>query len=548
MESIPIFHFYPGGRVLIMGTSGCNLNCKYCINSHLIKERPFCYDLSPEQIVEKAKSTDCIGITFSANEPAVSLTYFLETAEEAKKQGLKVGCSTNGNFSIKETELIASSIDFANISIKGSSEKFYRDICRGGSLKTVLRTIKILFERGVHIEVTTPFVPPLDDADMQSIAAFIAGVNPQIPWHIFRFLPEYELKNLEQPPVGNLVTIWEKTRKQLDYVYLENFAGSLWVNTLCPQCGTLLIERLSKGGCGGQLMNYHLSENNCCPKCSKKIPIRGSLVNYWPENTEQFLSKKEIIKTNGIIDVGGWRSGFNLKTGKKEKISYNKEIMEIIAKYPYPGDMKMDADVWVTDVALELVNQVNPDLVLLDYYQSAIVGAVKPDITEYEQYVKNVFSEVKRFIDKTDFEPVVIGLGDLIDIRGNINLEKNINGFATSDGHYAWLYNVREKEVEKISKLVGVNKILSKDQVIKQIGGSSIFQQHIGDYLVVSEEGYLFRTLDMRNRPLYRTKSLDSIIPVYSKIGCSEDISGFYQLIYNAAKNLLINLKQRKIV
>ena len=32
VETIPFYHAYPGSRCMVVGTAGCNLDCRYCAN------------------------------------------------------------------------------------------------------------------------------------------------------------------------------------------------------------------------------------------------------------------------------------------------------------------------------------------------------------------------------------------------------------------------------------------------------------------------------------------------------------------------------------
>nr|HOO45057.1 radical SAM protein [Deltaproteobacteria bacterium] len=96
IERIPFFHFHPGSRTMCIGTYGCNLDCIYCMNQHLLNEPAFFFDLSPAQVVQKAAASDAGAISFSANEPAVSFSYFMDIAGEARDKGIPMGCSSNG--------------------------------------------------------------------------------------------------------------------------------------------------------------------------------------------------------------------------------------------------------------------------------------------------------------------------------------------------------------------------------------------------------------------------------------------------------------------
>ena len=39
IEKKPLYHFYPGSRILSIGTKGCNMKCPYCQNWHISQDR-----------------------------------------------------------------------------------------------------------------------------------------------------------------------------------------------------------------------------------------------------------------------------------------------------------------------------------------------------------------------------------------------------------------------------------------------------------------------------------------------------------------------------
>ena len=66
-------------------------------------------------------------------------------------------------------------------------------------------------------------------------------------------------------------------RSRLDYVYFHNFVGSEWVNSACPACGRVVIERISLGCGGDKLDRFHCIDNRC-PGCGYAIRMHGTLV------------------------------------------------------------------------------------------------------------------------------------------------------------------------------------------------------------------------------------------------------------------------------
>jgi pyruvate-formate lyase-activating enzyme len=288
MESLPFYHAYPGNRTLTIGTKGCNFNCRYCSNAYIALEDPdtvteHIYTMTPEELVRMAQKLNCSNIVFNVNEPTVSIPALLKLKEAANSAGLPMGCLTNAFGTEKSTEMLASIFDFLNIGLKGFTSKFYRDYIGIKNIEPILRNIRKL--AGIrHIEVTTPVIQGVNDCELDDIANFLADIDPEIPWHIFRLLPEHAMKDTPYPNIEKIILMLESARKKLRYVYFHNFVGSDWVNTLCPQCGMEVIERLSLG-CGGDKLDWFRCNDNRCPRCGHAIKMHGRYIGPLQERT-----------------------------------------------------------------------------------------------------------------------------------------------------------------------------------------------------------------------------------------------------------------------
>jgi len=280
IESIPFYHVYPGSRSLATGTSGCNFNCKYCSNAYIAKQDPAdvqkkMYEFTARKLVQMAVKLGCKSIVFNVNEPTVSLPSLQELAREAAIAGIPMGCLTNGYSTPEATELLASVFSFFNISLKGLADEFNRSCIGIPSVAPILRTIRRL-ARTHHIEITTPVVQGDNDHELDEIARFVADVDPEIPWHVLRLLPEDEMKDAVYPNIERINETLHSARKHLPYVYFHNFVGSEWVDTLCPTCGAPVIERFSLG-CGGDRLQRFSCVGGKCPSCSHQIRIMGDV-------------------------------------------------------------------------------------------------------------------------------------------------------------------------------------------------------------------------------------------------------------------------------
>ncbi|MBN1289312.1 MAG: radical SAM protein [Actinobacteria bacterium] len=288
IEGLPVFHFYPGSRTLSFSTTGCNFDCRYCSTAFISRVDPaevVMHELSPDMLVNKALLAGCHSISFTTNEPTVSLSYLLKLADAAHQKGLHVGCLTNGYQTPAAAEALAGKMDFMNVSLKGSTDGFYRDYVGVDNISPVLRNLEY-YSSHVHLEITTPVITDINDDQIREIAFIINKINRQIPWHVFRLLPEYKMSDREYPDIRDLSEKLEEARAAVDYIYFGNFPGSEWVSTYCPTCRTRLIERVGLGGCGVKPVNF-ADKNGLCPGCDVNMPLTGNCVDYSSAEIEE---------------------------------------------------------------------------------------------------------------------------------------------------------------------------------------------------------------------------------------------------------------------
>jgi pyruvate-formate lyase-activating enzyme len=281
MESIPFYHAYPGGRCMVVGTAGCNLDCRYCSNSYAAKEDPaaladIMLELSPETLVGLARKQGCHAIVFAINEPTVSLPTLLRVSKAAKAAGLPMGCLTNGYTTPKATAMLGEIFSFINVSLKGLSPAFCEKYLGIGDSAPVVRNIRELSKTS-HVEVTTPVIESENDHELDEMAAILADIDPHIPWHVFRLLPVHRMSEDEYPGIERINAKLVNHRKTLPYIYFHNFIGSRWVDTSCPGCGQTVITRHSLG-CGGDKLDVFALREDRCPECGLPIRLHGRKV------------------------------------------------------------------------------------------------------------------------------------------------------------------------------------------------------------------------------------------------------------------------------
>jgi len=277
VEKTPLYHFWPGARVIELGTVGCNFRCKFCCAWSIAQTGPgevVEEHVAPERIVESAESQDCKGIVYTHTEPIVSLEYVYDVSKLANEKGLFNVLVTNGYMTPEALDVLVPYIDAMSITPKSFSEKFYEEVC-GATLQPVLDTITMAKERGIHVELAYVLIPGQTDQpeNVQKLVNFVKELDPEMPLVFLRYFPSYEMDDIPMTPEKNLNRARDTALSAgLKYVYVGNTYTNQGKHTYCSGCGELLIERI-----GERVFQYGLRGKKC-PKCGARIPIVGEYV------------------------------------------------------------------------------------------------------------------------------------------------------------------------------------------------------------------------------------------------------------------------------
>jgi pyruvate formate lyase activating enzyme len=272
IEKKPLYHFLPGTTSFSVATVGCNFRCGFCQNwqiSQVSKRNGgdlTGYKLLPEDIVKEAKGQHCQSISYTYTEPTIFFEYAYDTAKLAKEGGLFNIFVTNGYMTPEALETIQPYLDACNVDLKSFREDFYKTTCHG-HLEPILASIRLMKKLKIWVEITTLVIPDQndDEEELEDIARFIADVDPNIPWHISRFHPDYQFTESRATPVKVLKKAYSLGKEVgLRYIYLGNVPGEA-AETWCPGCQEVLIRR----------QGYYIGENSIkdstCSTCGETI-------------------------------------------------------------------------------------------------------------------------------------------------------------------------------------------------------------------------------------------------------------------------------------
>jgi pyruvate formate lyase activating enzyme len=276
IEKKPFFHVRPGAMAFSFGMLGCDLHCGYCqnwISSQALRDPDSIASLrsaTPEILIDAACAQTAEIVVSTYNEPLISTEWGVAVFKKAKEAGLMTGYVSNGNGTPEALEYLRPWLDLYKVDLKCFDDRRYRTL--GARLQPILDTIRHLHAMGVWVEIVTLLVPGFNDSndELKRLTAFIAGVSPDIPWHVTAFHKDYKMRDPENTSAEDLLRAAEIGKEAgLYYVYAGNLPGSAGdlENTYCPDCGTLLIRRF-----GYLIQKYNLTQEGCCSSCKKNIP------------------------------------------------------------------------------------------------------------------------------------------------------------------------------------------------------------------------------------------------------------------------------------
>jgi len=280
IEKKPFFHAHPGALAYSFGMLGCDLHCGYCQNwvtSQALRDPNAVsppLEASPEMLVRDAVDQGAKVLVSTYNEPLITSEWAVAVFKEAKSAGLLTGFVSNGNATPQVLEYIRPWLDLYKVDLKSFDDRHYHEL--GGRIAPILDSIRRIHASGLWLEIVTLLIPDFNDSpdEHSRLTEFLAGISPDIPWHVTAFHADYKMTSQRNTTVEDLLRAAEIARESgLRYIYAGNLPGRVapWEDTRCPQCSETLIRRY-----GYQIEDYRLTPDGHCPTCAHQIPGRWS--------------------------------------------------------------------------------------------------------------------------------------------------------------------------------------------------------------------------------------------------------------------------------
>lgn len=271
IEKKPLYHYRPKSKCFSVGGVGCNMRCLNCQNyaiSMLSSGKKRTTYESPEDLVSLCRGERMDTIAFTYNEPMIWHEYIMDVME--LDPDLHCVLVTNGLVCEEPLREICGVTDAVNMDVKGFTDGFYTEVC-GAHLADVLESARIVFEEGVHLELTYLVIPGYNDSD-EEVRGFCEWVRDElsedVPVHFSRFHPDYRMADVPLTPVETVMHCREiGLDAGLNYVYVGNVLTDSADDTYCPECGTDVIKRL------GYLVDIVALDGDRCSCCRHRLNI-----------------------------------------------------------------------------------------------------------------------------------------------------------------------------------------------------------------------------------------------------------------------------------
>ena len=276
VEKKPFFHAYPGALAYSFGMLGCDLHCSYCQNwvtSQALRDPAAVappLDVTPARLARQAVDLGAKLLVSTYNEPLITSEWAVDVFKEARSAGLVTGLVSNGNATPRALDYLRPWIDLFKVDLKSFDDRRYRTL--GGRLAPILDTIRRLHAMGVWVEIVTLLIPGFNDSEdeLSRLTEFVAGVSPDIPWHVTAFHADYRQPDTASTTPAMLVRAAAVGKRAgLRFVYAGNLPGRVGrlEDTACAGCGAALVERD-----GYHIRGYHLTAEGRCPACGIAVP------------------------------------------------------------------------------------------------------------------------------------------------------------------------------------------------------------------------------------------------------------------------------------
>jgi pyruvate formate lyase activating enzyme len=199
-------HTAYGHHNLAVFYASCSFNCLFCQNWHFRQVSPTLSDGLSAQELAGAANRHTFCVCYFGGDPASQMTHALAASRLLAARGVRVCWETNGSMHPKlldqALELSLTSGGCIKFDLKAYDEAIHRALTGAGNRRTLDNFARAARRSGERpdpplVVASTLLVPGyVDAAEVGTIARFIAGLNPNIPYALLAFGPNFYMPDL----------------------------------------------------------------------------------------------------------------------------------------------------------------------------------------------------------------------------------------------------------------------------------------------------------------------------------------------------------------
>lgn len=228
VEKKPLNHFHPGTQCLSVACTGCNLHCLNCQNSDISQAKPEDVEHAtwlPEDLVGVCLQQHLPSIAYTYTEPLTWIEYMLDTARLAHEHGIYNILVSAGYVNEQPLRDLLPYLDAANIDLKSISDDVYHRL-NGASLAPVQRTLRLIHEAGIELEVTNLLVDGWNTSEemVRGLCRWLVDNGmADVPLHLSRCFPSYRMPDLRPTLLSDMMRAKDIAKEEgIRWVHLGN--------------------------------------------------------------------------------------------------------------------------------------------------------------------------------------------------------------------------------------------------------------------------------------------------------------------------------------
>lgn len=168
---------YPHKMSFVIFVKGCNMNCWYCHNSHILTKQAEVLDETTVFKLIQTRVGFNDAVVFSGGEPTL-YPDLPDKIKMVKDMGFLIKLDTNGlNPKMLEKLILDGNIDYIAMDIKAPIGKYKMATCVDSNVALISKSIELIKNSGIDYEFRTTFIPQFNLEDAVNMAKMIEGAE-----------------------------------------------------------------------------------------------------------------------------------------------------------------------------------------------------------------------------------------------------------------------------------------------------------------------------------------------------------------------------------